>query len=98
MEGRGQTLATIYGSSAGTADSGEGLADNKRGGTRSTPVVREQYCVCNPTTRLEKRLVITVVTLAVVIILLIVVVIVLVTRDPDDQIMGKVVAALTSKF
>ena len=37
MEGRGKTIATIYGSSVGTAETGEGLADNKRGGTRSTP-------------------------------------------------------------
>lgn len=88
MEGQGRNIATIYGSSAGMTESRDGLADNKtgnaiRGSTRSIPVVREQYCLCTPTTRLEKRLVITVLTLVVVIILLLVLIIVLATRDEE---------------
>jgi hypothetical protein len=63
-------------------------------------VVREQYCMCTPTTKLEKRLVITVATLAVVITLLLVVIIVLLatTRDGEDPGLKKIVRALTPNF
>lgn len=61
-------------------------------------VVREQYCVCTPTTRLEKRLVITVVMLVVLVILLLVTIIVLAMRDEDGRNLQRVVAALTPKF
>lgn len=60
-------------------------------------VVREQYCMCAPTTQLEKRLVITVVTLVVVIIVLIVIVIVLACVK-DEQKMQRIVEALTPTF
>ena len=61
-------------------------------------VVREQYCMCAPKTRLEKRLVITVVTLVVVIIVLLVIIIVLAGRAVDRQAMQRLVTALTPKF
>lgn len=44
-------------------------------------VVREQYCQCSPTTKLEKRLVIVVVILAVVIVLLLTAMSVLADRE-----------------
>jgi hypothetical protein len=62
-------------------------------------VVREQYCMCTPTTKLEKILVITVVTLAVIIILLLAAIIVLLaTRDGDGPEIRRLVGALTPKF
>jgi len=54
--------------------------------------------MCTPKTRLEKSLVIAVVTLVVVIILLLVIIIVLATRDMNDQQVEKLVKALTPKF
>jgi hypothetical protein len=44
-------------------------------------VVREQYCQCSPTTKLEKRLVIAVVILALVTVLLLVAMSVLADRE-----------------
>jgi hypothetical protein len=44
-------------------------------------VVREQYCLCKPTTRLEKRLIIVVVTLSVIIVLLIIAISILADRE-----------------
>lgn len=103
MEGQGKNIPTISGSSAMMDMSGEDLADNRSGSvdmgsTRSIPVVREQYCMCTPKTRLEKRLFITLVTLLVVIISLLVIIIILATRDMDDKEVKKLVKALTSKF
>jgi len=62
-------------------------------------VEREQYCMCTPTTQLEKRLYITVVALAVVIIVLVVIVIVLgAARSMDGDQMQRIIAALTPSF
>jgi hypothetical protein len=58
----------------------------------------KQYCICTPKSRLEKRLVITVVILVVVIILLLVTVIVLAVRSVDGQELQRFVAALAPKF
>lgn len=86
-----------------TKGSGEDLADNKSGSvdmgsTRSIPVMREQYCMCSPKTRLEKILAIIVVTLILVIIALLVIIIVLATRDMEDGQFRKFVGALTPNF
>jgi hypothetical protein len=51
--------------------------------------------MCTPKTQLEKRLVITVVTLVVVIILLLVTVFVLAAKMVDSQNLQRFVAALT---
>jgi cell division protein FtsL len=59
-------------------------------------VVREQYCLCSPKTRLEKVLIIVVVTLVLIIILLVVAVGVLAGTKKGD--LARVVHALTPKI
>jgi hypothetical protein len=60
-------------------------------------VVREQYCLCTPTTRLEKILVIVVVILALIIVLLIIAISVLGDRERGRNV-KEVVQALTPKI
>lgn len=102
MERQGKNIPTISGSSAVTIESGKHLADDRNdsvdmGSTSSIPVVREQYCMCTPKTRLEKRLVITVMTLTVLIISLLVIIIILATSDMDNKV-PSLLKALTPKF
>jgi uncharacterized membrane protein (DUF106 family) len=60
-------------------------------------VVREQYCQCSPTTKLEKRLIIVVVILAVVTLLLLIAMSVLADRERTRNVTD-VMKVLVPKF
>jgi uncharacterized membrane protein (DUF106 family) len=60
-------------------------------------VVREQYCQCSPTTKLEKRLVIVVVILALVTVLLLIAMSVLADRERSRNVTD-IMKSLLPKF
>jgi hypothetical protein len=60
-------------------------------------VVREQYCLCSPSTKLEKRLIIVVVTLVVIILVLTIFISILAEKDKGHNL-KEALRALFSKM
>ncbi|XP_069699684.1 uncharacterized protein [Periplaneta americana] len=101
MYGQRKMIPTIYNPNE-AIQSREMLAINgfsnvPSGSNRSLPVVREQYCMCTPTTRLEKRLTMAVVVLIVVVVILLVGISILADRLTDGDLKN-VVKTLTRKL
>jgi hypothetical protein len=57
-------------------------------------VVREQYCQCSPSTKLEKRLAIVVAILVLVVVLLVVAISVLADRETTRNVRGVIKSLL----